>query len=367
MSKSFRAWVWPACALLALAVFSPLAARAQEPKGLLSEPRPSLAEQKILAALASQSEVNFVDQPLADVVQFLKEKHQIEIQLDNKALTDEGIGFDTPVTRHLENVSLESLLQLILGEMDMTFVPKHEVLVITTRTEAENMLITRFYPVGDLLESEGEDLIVGVGKPHHELIEAIASLIAPTTWDEVGGPGHIKLIGGAQSLAISQTFECHREIEEFLAALRAAKRQRPAAKPQAAAKAADDDAISLKIYKLPWQWAYSPNPPANPGPDSPAPVAPAKPEPTKQEPPKAGAKAKAPPAVHAQMGGGFGPNAQSHPTVEQLAKALPAAIEPESWTQAGGQGTISVVGRALAIRQTSRIHGEIRRFLEALN
>jgi len=99
MSKSFRAWVWPACALLALAVFSPVAARAQEPKDLHSEPRPSLAEQKILAALASQSGVKFVDQPLSDVVDFLKEKHQIEIQLDNKALTDSGIGSDTPVTR----------------------------------------------------------------------------------------------------------------------------------------------------------------------------------------------------------------------------------------------------------------------------
>ena len=270
MSKSFRAWVWPAYALLALAVFSPVAARAQEPKDLHSEPRPSLAEQKILAALASQSGVNFVDQPLSDVVDFLKEKHQIEIQLDAKALTDEGIGSDTPVTRTIEGISLESLLQLMLGEMDLTIVPIHEVLVITTRTEAENMLLTRFYPVGDLLESEGEDFIVGVGKPHHELIEVITSLVAPTTWDEVGGPGHIKLIGGAQSLAISQTFECHREIEEFLAALRAAKRQWPAAKPQAA-EAADDDAISLKIYKLPWQWAYSPNPPANPGPASPAP------------------------------------------------------------------------------------------------
>ena len=364
MSKSFRAWVWPACALLALAVFSPAAARAQEPKDLHSEPRPSLAEQKILAALASQSGVKFVDQPLSDVVDFLKEKHQIEIQLDTKALTDSGLGSDTPVTRTIEGISLESLLHLILGEMDLTFVPRHEVLLITSKTEAENMLLTRVYPVGDLLEADDDDVVWQArGRSgYDELAEAIPALVMPSSWDESRGPGAVQQLRSARALAISQTYECHREIEDFLAALRAAKRQQAAGKPDAAAKAADDETITLKIYKLPLHWLYSKSAAPNL-----APAAPPSPAPAKEEPAKAGAEAKTPPTVLSQMGGGIGMNHQGYPTVEQLAEAIPASIEPESWAEAGGQGTISIVGHALAIRQTNRIHREIRRFLEALN
>lgn len=364
MSKSFRAWVWPAYALLALAVVSPLVARAQEAKAPLPEPRPSLAEQKILAALASQSGVNFVDQPLADVVEFLKEKHHIEIQLDAKALTDEGIGSDTPVTRTIEGISLESLLKLMLDEMDMTFVPKHEVLLITSKTEAENMLLTRVYPVGDLLREDGDDLVWQLNgrSRYDELSEAIPALVMPSSWDESSGPGAVQKLHSARALAISQTYECHREIEDFLASLRAAKQQQAAARPDAASIGADDEAICLKIYKLPRHWLQSTSVDPRSTPTAQPPAAPAK-----EDPAKAGAKAKTAPTVLSQMGGGMGMNHQGYPTVEQLAKAIPASIEPESWVEAGGQGTISIVGHALAIRQTNRVHREIRRFLEALN
>ena len=111
----------------------------------------SPTEAKILAALDDKTELEFVDQPLSDVVDYLKERHGIEIQLDNKALTDEGIGSDTPVTRNIKGITLRSALRLMLGEMDLTYVIRNEVLMITTKTEAENMLSTKVYPVADLV------------------------------------------------------------------------------------------------------------------------------------------------------------------------------------------------------------------------
>jgi len=39
----------------------------------------------------------------------------------------------------------------MLGEMDLTYVIRNEVLMITTKTEAENMLSTKVYPVADLV------------------------------------------------------------------------------------------------------------------------------------------------------------------------------------------------------------------------
>lgn len=115
----------------------------------LTESNPN--EAKIVAALDDKTELEFVDQPLSDVVDYLKERHDIEIQLDTKALTDEGIGSDTPVTRNIKGITLRSALRLMLGEMDLTYVIRNEVLMITTKTEAENMLSTKVYPVADLV------------------------------------------------------------------------------------------------------------------------------------------------------------------------------------------------------------------------
>ncbi len=115
----------------------------------LTENKPS--EAKIVAALDDKTEIEFVDQPLIDVVEYLKERHGIEIQLDNRALTDAGLGSDTPVTRNLKGISLRSALRLMLGEMDLTYVIRNEVLMITSKTEAENMLTTKVYPVADLV------------------------------------------------------------------------------------------------------------------------------------------------------------------------------------------------------------------------
>jgi len=53
-----------------------------------------------------------------------------------------------------------------------------------------------------------------------ELIELITSTVAPTSWDEVGGPGSIKEFQTNLSLVISQTQEVHEQIVDLLEQLR---------------------------------------------------------------------------------------------------------------------------------------------------
>jgi outer membrane lipopolysaccharide assembly protein LptE/RlpB len=108
-------------------------------------------EEKILAALDDKTEVDFAEQPLADVVDYLKQRHGFEIQLDKKALTDAGVGSEVPITRTLKGITLRSALKLLLGELELTYVLHNEVLMITSKTEAENMLSQRVYPVADLV------------------------------------------------------------------------------------------------------------------------------------------------------------------------------------------------------------------------
>jgi hypothetical protein len=144
----------------ALVCCSLLVASVSTSFGQVSLPRPDEAEAKIESALIEPAKFDFVDQPLSDVAAQLRERHKISIQLDTKALTDAGLGSDTPVTAHAEGISLRSALKLVLEQLDLTYVIRDEVLMITSKTEAENWLTFRIYPVRDLVAGES-----GLGPP----------------------------------------------------------------------------------------------------------------------------------------------------------------------------------------------------------
>ena len=50
-------------------------------------------------------------------------------------------------------------------------------------------------------------------------MSTIETAVAPTTWDEVGGPGSITISRESRSLVISQTQEVHEEVIRLLTAL----------------------------------------------------------------------------------------------------------------------------------------------------
>ncbi len=109
------------------------------------------AEAKIIKALDEPTEMDFVDTPLKDVIDSLKTRHGIEIQLDTKALTDAGVTGDTPITKSIKGISLRSALRLLLAEKDLAYIIDHEVLLITTADVAKTKTVTKVYPVADLV------------------------------------------------------------------------------------------------------------------------------------------------------------------------------------------------------------------------
>ncbi len=109
------------------------------------------AERRINEELRRPTEMQFLDTPLSDAISVIKDRHQIEIQLDQKALRDAGIATDQPVTLDVKGISLRSALKLLLRPLDLTYVIQDEVLMITTPEEAENRLSIKVYPVGDLV------------------------------------------------------------------------------------------------------------------------------------------------------------------------------------------------------------------------
>lgn len=187
-------------------------------RGLGSGESPGV--RKILKALESPTELEFIETPLQDVLDFIRDYHQIEVQLDQKALDDVGIGSDSPITRSLKGISLRSALRLLLRELDLTYTIEDEVLLVTTPEEAETRLNTVIYPVSDLVVTFRDPSTGETSADYDSLIDLITSTIQPTTWDEVGGPGSIGVYERGGALVLSQTQDVHQAIAAFLETLR---------------------------------------------------------------------------------------------------------------------------------------------------
>jgi hypothetical protein len=175
-------------------------------------PKPRAGRVTPRQALEQPTECDFTEAPLEDVVEHFKNMHGIKIVIDARALEDVGIGTDTPITIKMKGVRLQKVLELILGNLDLTWTMTPDSLLITTPEEEEKNLAPVSYPAADLAVGGSLDL----------LIEVITSSIAPISWNSVGGPGSIG--GGIRgTLDVRQTYRNHMKIERLLAALRAAR------------------------------------------------------------------------------------------------------------------------------------------------
>ncbi len=173
-------------------------------------------EEAILAALDEKTCIEFIDEPLSGVVQYLKSSHHIEILIDTKALEDVSIGADTLVSKSIQNVKFRSALNLILHDLGLAWVVADEVLMITTPEEAEMHLTTRVYDVTELVavrDLEGEPW-----QDFDSLIRAVTGAIDPESWGDVGGPGSIAELEyrGASVLIVRQTLDCHAQVRKLL-------------------------------------------------------------------------------------------------------------------------------------------------------
>ncbi len=109
------------------------------PRAADESPAKSAVEKAIEGRLLSPVNLNFSETPLHQVIDDLRDWQNINIVPDLKALNDEGIRIDRPVTLKLENVSLKSALSLLFGQVGLTYVIKDEALVVTTKPAALRM------------------------------------------------------------------------------------------------------------------------------------------------------------------------------------------------------------------------------------
>lgn len=118
--------------------------------------RPASSNERVRETLESPTRMEFVDTPLLDAVNFLRDLHGIEIQLDMRALEHAGVGSDTPMSRTLNGLPLKSALRLLLSDVDLAYVVQNDVLLITTKEKASEMREVRVYDVTKLVSSDAK-------------------------------------------------------------------------------------------------------------------------------------------------------------------------------------------------------------------
>ncbi len=180
-------------------------------------PIPSPKEAYIIHALDDEISFNYVEQPLSVVMDDWAEKFGIQFFLDKRALEDVGLDSEALITIELNGVRFRSALRMMLRYHGMAYSVEDDVLRISTQEELELDNLTRVYPVSDLCSNS---------KEHDLLRDTLSTIVAPESWDDVGGQGGMMLLSPPRSLVISQSYQVHEEILDLLTALRKLRDQR---------------------------------------------------------------------------------------------------------------------------------------------
>ena len=129
---------------------------------------------RIEGKLGNKTEVRFTDVPLKDALEYLKDLHQLDIWIDVKALSDEGVSTDQTVNLEMSGISLKSVLRKVLGPCNLDYIIRDDVMEITTREITDQTYDTRVYNIGLLPDFKAK-----------ELVDIITATIEPDNWNVV--------------------------------------------------------------------------------------------------------------------------------------------------------------------------------------
>ena len=113
--------------------------------------------ERIREDLGATTQMEFLDQPLSDVVAYLKDLHRIEIQIDGGALEDAGLNSDMPITLNIKGIRLGAALQLLDDKLrDLKWVVRDYGILVTTPERAQE---AGYMPVVEFARLVGVDAV----------------------------------------------------------------------------------------------------------------------------------------------------------------------------------------------------------------
>lgn len=173
-------------------------------------------ERRLEQALDKTVEISFTDSPLTEVVTFFADELSVNVVLDTESLTESGIATDTSVTRQLTNVTARFALKSLLEPLSLTAILDSEVIKVTTREKAKEILITRTYPVSDLCRTAND---------WQSLIRALEEETAGPWMASDGDGGMITEVEQTGSLIVRQSWSVQQEVLSLIRRQREAQRR----------------------------------------------------------------------------------------------------------------------------------------------
>jgi type II secretory pathway component GspD/PulD (secretin) len=238
-------------------------------------------ERAIEFKLRQPISVNFHDTELRQVLATLKALTGLNIVPDKAAMDEMGIGLDQRLNlENVENIQLRSALNLLLKQINMTYIIRDEVVQITTEMHARGNRVPKVYTVADLVVPIRDYPTSGIDSFHdamqrhinnssgivstpnvpmtppyslppgqavststgglgravagstdgsdsspnaalaQQLMNLIQNTVSQNSWAQVGGQATINFFPLGMALIINQTEEAHEEISGLLSQLR---------------------------------------------------------------------------------------------------------------------------------------------------
>jgi Secretin and TonB N terminus short domain len=161
-------------------------------------------EKAILRGLDSSITVRLKNGRLEDLIDYIRDKTDLNILMDPAALKEADVTYDSTVSLDVKNVSVRTALRMALANLGLTYVIRNEGISVVTPAMAKQMFTTRVYYIRDLLPSDwGFFSAIEAAR----LIDLITSTVEPQSWKVNGGEGSIVYDPVRRALVVKQSAE----------------------------------------------------------------------------------------------------------------------------------------------------------------
>ena len=149
------------------------------------------AEHVIEQKLDKPLSVDFKDASFYEVLDSLREKGDVNISIDDASLTESGSGLsyaNITVTEKLNNISLKSVLGIVLEKARLTYIIEDDVIKVTTKERAKGRLFTKVFSVMDLVTPIPDFALAD----HQSIAKAYQKTSSPMpAWQNNGAGGSV--------------------------------------------------------------------------------------------------------------------------------------------------------------------------------
>jgi hypothetical protein len=176
-------------------------------------------ERELIAALDRPVTLSVKDQPLEYALQELSTAMNEKLLVDQKSLRDLDIDLKKAVSLDGRGVSARTALRQLLAAHGLTFVIREETIQIVTVERSRDLLTTRVYYLGDLIQGLGPVGGAAQWGPFLDfqqtqanaklLIDSIQASVDPLAWQGKGGSGTVTFHVPSMSLIVRASSEVH--------------------------------------------------------------------------------------------------------------------------------------------------------------